>query len=373
MDREELLELVDSNDIIKIMKDLGSDDYKIDKDGYIFQSVCHGSNSYKLYYYSDSKLFKCYSCCGVLSLYDVIMSVKGLDFRDSYKYLCDFKNISTSRQRKTGLHKKIEINSDLDFLKIHLHKKIKTVINLPAYNKSVLKIFDDYMPLGWNKEGIKDDIAYYFGVRMYFSQNKAIIPHYDINGNLVGIRARSFNRKDIECGKKYMPISIQGLTYRYPIQFNIYGLYQNKNNIKLFKKAIIFESEKSVMLYGSMYGQENNIALALGGMSFSLYQRDLLISLGIEEIVLAYDKQYQIELMEDKNNIKEYKEYESYIKRLIKVSDMFMNYCKVSIMCCWDTSLEYKDAPIDQGQGVFEQMYKERYLISEVEELKEMI
>jgi len=130
------------------------------------------------------------------------------------------------------------------------------------------------------------------------------------------------------------------------------------------------------MLYGSYYGQENNISLALCGMSFSLYQRDLLLSLGIEEIIIALDKQYQIELINDENidkNLKAWKEYENYIKRLIKISEMFMSYCNVSIIVCWDGRIGYKDAPIDHKKEIFEQLYRERYFIEDIEELKEMI
>lgn len=377
MDREELLELVTEEDIIEILKDLGSENYKSDSQGNLyFLNVCHGGDRYKLHYFKDSKMFMCYTCCGSLSLYDVIMNAKNIVFTEAYKYVCDFKNISLNHKMRKGLQKAKEINSDLDFLKLHLYKKNKSPINLPHYDKQILNLFDDYMPYSWYQEGIKEDIAQYFGVKMYFAQNKAIIPHYDINGNLVGVRARSFNQSEVDSGKKYMPITIQGLTYRYPMNYNLYGIYQNKENIKKFKEAIIFESEKSVMIYGSYYGQENNIALALGGMNLSLYQRDLLVSLGVEEIVIALDKQYQVEYINDENidkKAKPWKEYENYIKRLIKITEVFMNYCKVSIISCWDETLDYKDSPIDKEKETFEKLYKERYLISDIEELREMI
>jgi hypothetical protein len=364
-----------TEDVIEIMKDLGSDTYKKDNQGNLyFLNICHGGDGYKLHYFVESKMLMCYTCCGTLSLYDVIMSCKSIDFKDAYKYLCEFKNISLHKKMKIGLQKRVEENKDLDFLKIHLYRKEKQMIKLPAYNKHILNIFDNYMPLSWYKEGIDEDIARYFGIRYYMSQNKAIIPHYDIDGNLVGLRARNFFQHEIESGKKYIPITIQGLTYRYPMNFNLYGIYQNKDNIKRFKKAIIFESEKSVLLYGSYYGQENNITVATSGMSLSLYQRDLLLSLGVEEIVIAYDKQYQLELIESEDNTaKAWKEYEGYIKRLIKIVNMFIDYCNVSIIACWDDRLEYKAAPIDHGKETFESLYRERYYVSDIDELKEMI
>jgi hypothetical protein len=377
MDREQLLELLTTEDIIEIMKDLGSDTYKIDSQGNLyFLNVCHYSDNHKhkLHFFTKSKMLMCYTCCGSMSLYDVIMSCKGIDFKEAYNYICSFKNISTHKKIRIGIQRTVENNQDLKFLKYHLYKKDKQLINLPSYNKNILKIFSNYMPLSWYEEGIEENISDFFQIKFYINQNKCIIPHYDINGNLVGIRARNFFKYEIEAGKKYIPITIQGLTYRYPMNFNLYGIYQNKENIKKFKKAIIFESEKSVLLYASYFGQENNIALASSGMTFSLYQRDLVLSLGVEEVIVAYDKQYQIEFIELENrNTKEWKEYEGYIKRLIKITNMFIDYCNISFITCWDKRLDYKSAPIDRGKDIFLDLYKERYYISEVEELREMI
>ena len=377
MNREDLLELITTEDVIKIMEDLGSEDYKKDSQGNLyFLTVCHGSDSYKLYYFSDSKFFKCLTCCGIMSLFDVIMSVREIPYNEAYEYICDFKHISRYKKMRIGLQK-IEIqNKDLDFLKIHLYKKEKQMIKLPSYDNYILNVFDDYSPLSWYKEGITDEISDYFNIKFYMNQKKAIIPHYDIYGNLVGIRARSFNQYDVDNGKKYMPITIQGLTYRYPMSFNLYGIYQNQDNIRKFKRVIIFESEKSVMLYGSYYGQEDNIAVALCGMTLSIYQRDLLLSLGVEEVVIILDKQYQIELIDDKDidkSGKVWKEYEGYIKTLIKISEMLIDYCNVSIILCWDNRISHKDSPIDCGKEMFEELYKERYSIENTDDLKELI
>jgi hypothetical protein len=377
MDREELLELVTTEDVIEIMKDLGSDTYKIDnQQNLYFLNVCHYSDNHKhkLHYFPNSKMFMCYTCCGSMSLYDVIISCKGVDFREAYKYLCEYKNISTHKKMRIGIQKRAEENQDLNFLKFHLYKKDKPTIQLPTYNSYILNIFDDYIPMSWYKEGIDEKVAEHFNIRYYINQNKGIIPHYDINGNLVGIRSRNFFQHEVDSGKKYMPITIQGLTYRYPMNFNLYGLYQNKENIRKFKRAIIFESEKAVLLYASYFGQENNIALASSGMTISLYQRDLLLSLGVEEIIIAYDKQYQLDLIhsEDKTT-KAWKEYEGYIKRLIKISNMFIDYCNISIITCWDDRLDYKSAPIDHGKETFQELYKERYYVNDIEELREMI
>jgi hypothetical protein len=377
LEREQLIELITTDDVIEILKDLGSENYKRDSKGNLyFLTVCHGGDSYKLYYLTDSKFFICLTCCGSMSIFDVIMSTKNIVYDEAFEYICKFKNINCNKKLKKGIQKKEIVNHDLDFLNLYTYKNTKQHIQLPQYDTYILNLFDDYLPYSWYKEGINDEISTYFKIKYYINQNKAIIPHYDIEGNLVGIRARSFSQVDIDSGRKYMPIIIQGLTYRYPMNFNLYGIYQNKENIKKYKKAIIFESEKSVMLYGSYYGQENNISVATCGMTFSIYQKDLLMSLGIEEIIICYDKQYQLEIIENENvdkSSKPWKEYEGFVKRLIKISEMFMEYCNISIVTCWDTRLDYKDAPIDKSKDVFEQLLKERYYINDTQELKELI
>ena len=212
MDRDELMELVTTEDIINILNDLGSDNPIKDKNNdnvLHFSTVCHGGDSHKLYYYIDSKFFKCYTSCGSMSLFDLIMSTNNVDFPEAFKYLCKFKNIINFSKKGRGLQKKEVENDDLKFLKLHLHKKEKQLVKLPSYNKYILNMFDNYMPLSWHSEGIIDEIADIFQVKFYINQLKCVIPHLDINGNLVGIRARNFLQHQVSSGKKYIPITIQ--------------------------------------------------------------------------------------------------------------------------------------------------------------------
>jgi hypothetical protein len=244
---EELSQLITEEDIIQIMNNLGSEYIKDEGDHIVFDTICHGSNSKKLWYYKNSNLFQCYSCCGSMSLYDLVMSVQGVDFKEAFQYVAKFKGVDVHSSKPKGIVKKEKENTDLKFLRLHRKKIEKRNIMLPTYPENILNVFDDYMPSTWFDEGILPNIAEYFEIKIYFNQNKAIIPHRDINGKLVGIRSRNFNYWQIESGMKYMPIKIQGLTYKYPMNFNLYGIYQNKESIKKCKKVIVFESEHSLL------------------------------------------------------------------------------------------------------------------------------
>ena len=81
--------------------------------------------------------------------------------------------------------------------------------------------------------------------------------------------------------------------YNHPLGFNLYNLNYSKDNIKLLQKAIVFEGEKSPLLYASYFGEENDISVACCGSSLISYQVHLLLSLGVKEIIVGMDKQFQ--------------------------------------------------------------------------------
>lgn len=372
MNRDELLKLFSTDDIINLMMELGSDYPIPDHQGHLyFTTICHGGSNHKLLFYPDSGGFMCFTSCGSLSLYDVVAGALNMDFGEAFKFLANYKGVKLGKRRVGLQTSKIE-NEDLEFLNLHLYKSTKSIVELPAFPENVLQIFDTVYPIDWYNEGISEDVAEFYGIRYYYDQNKCVIPHRDILGNLVGIRARSYNPWEINAGKKYMPMTIQGLTYRYPMSHNLFGIYQNQHNIRCNRRVIIFESEKSVLLFASMYGNENNITIALSSMNMSLYQRDLLLGLGITEIIFCLDKQYTLECLETKQG-EEYKGFVSYVKKLKKLTSMFMNYCHVFVVLCWDERIGYKDAPIDRGREVFEELLNEKYLVTDVAQFDELL
>ena len=61
MDSKDLLDILTKDDIINICEDLGSNFHKEEKNNVIvFDSFCHGSESHKLWYYHNSKMFTCF-------------------------------------------------------------------------------------------------------------------------------------------------------------------------------------------------------------------------------------------------------------------------------------------------------------------------
>ena len=117
------------------------------------------------------------------------------------------------------------------------------------------------------------------------------------------------------------------------------------------KKAIIFEGEKSPMLYASYFGEENDISVACCGSSLIQYQVKLLLDLGVEEIIIGFDKQFQ-EFNDD--------EHKKLVKNLRNIHKKYGAYVHISYMFDkWDL-LGYKDSPIDKGKETFLELFKRR-------------
>ena len=70
LDKDAILSALTKEDVIKVVMNLGSDYPRHDgQNNLIFRSVCHGSESHKLYYYHEAmngyrgRTFHCYSAC----------------------------------------------------------------------------------------------------------------------------------------------------------------------------------------------------------------------------------------------------------------------------------------------------------------------
>ena len=346
MNAQELINIITPSDILTLMNDLGADLVKETNEYFIFPTICHGGNSHKLYYYKDSRSFYCYSNCGSMSAYDTIMKVKDCDFKTAFDYLRTIVN---------GYNKAIIGFGGRQFKNINLDD---IVIEQPlVIDKPFLyKMYNDNIKLmkEWVNEGISEEALRKFNIRFDVKGNRMIIPHMREDGQCVGIRVRNFNPKDIERGK-YMPLFYDDNCYSHALGSNLYGLNISKENIKKYKKCVVFESEKSVLKYESLYPGKN-VSVSICGSSFSNQQKKMLLNLGVEEIVIALDRQYQDENDEEGINWK---------NKIIKNLKGLKDYCDISYI--WDNDkdklLEYKDSPIDKGREIFEALLRNRIQI----------
>ena len=172
-----------------------------------------------------------------------------------------------------------------------------------------------------------------------------LIPHYDENNRLVGIRQRTLVTEDEVYGK-YRPTRIQGQLLNHPLALNLYGLNIAKDNIHNLRTAIIVESEKSVLQYISYFGTKSDICVAVCGSSLSKYQFNLLLDCGIEELVIGFDKDF-----------KEFRgeEFDKVEEKLLKLYYKYRPYVNISFLFDNkdDSVLDYKMSPLDAGKEAF--------------------
>ena len=131
----------------------------------------------------------------------------------------------------------------------------------------------------------------------------------------------------------------------------LYNLNNSKKNIELIKKAIVFEGEKSCLKYSSYFGIDNDISVACCGSNVSAYQIQLLLDCGVEEIIIAFDRQFQA--IDDE-------EFKHLTNNLIKINERYKNYVDISFVFDKKMITGYKDAPVDKGPEVFMKLWKER-------------
>lgn len=147
-----------------------------------------------------------------------------------------------------------------------------------------------------------------------------------------------------------MPIVLDGKTLSAPTGQYFYGLFQNIENIKKTKRVILVESEKAVMQFETMY-PNNNIALALSSSNLSQYQIDILKDLGVEEVIIALDKEYE------KSGTREEMVYALKVdKSLVSKLSLF----NVSVIWDFGGLINKKDSPLDRGKEVFNKLYNNR-------------
>ena len=302
----------------------------------------------KLYWYQNNKIFRCYTECNeamsIFQLYQKYMALNHypvtLDEAEEYVKQC-LKHLIIAPEIK-----KYDFNFDLE--------KYKYKTNIPVldeYPKEILSYFTHYYHPAWLHDGITKEAMDKFHIGFSLAQNKVIIPHFDINGRLIGIRGRTFNKEEAENFGKYRPLQIGKTIYTHPLQFNLYGIYEHQSGIRARGQAIIAEAEKSVLLDDGYYGEFSN-TVACCGSSFNKYHISLLTNvLGASEIVIALDKEY-----EDWRTEKARK----YKARIESMCRLYKNYASFSYIWDYDNVLQEKDSPFDKGKDIFNYLYKNR-------------
>lgn len=315
---------------------------------WISDTVCHHGSKQKLYYYKESKSFHCYTECGQMDVIGVVMEFKGYEqeeFHKAINWICVKLNIDNCEY---GFGKQEQI-SDWEFIRKYKKNTKKEVEYKPLvpYDESILRIFQKFYTQEWMNEGISIETMRKYNILYCTWQQKIIIPHYDLNNQLVGVRCRSLIEEDILLFGKYTPFRLEKKFFNHSLGQNLFGLNHNMDAILKKRKIMLVEAEKSVFQTDTMFG-EDNFTVALCGSNLTDYQRAIILMLGVREVIVALDKQY-----EDVNS-DECKKWSKHIKE--KIIDKLTPYVSVTVL--WDSNglLGYKDSPTDKGEEILLQL-----------------
>lgn len=343
---------------------------------FISATICHnhpGEGSHKLYYYENTKLFRCYTECNdTFDIFELVTKIKNQQGAVKEYYTEDGQTLT----REWTLPDSVKfvanyfnlINFANDFFDSQLNLHDWEILNKYEENNlknqdkiAELHIFDDkilaHLPqprfVDWENEGISRDICK--SRKIYYDPRThgIVIPHYDINNNLIGIRERTLV-KEYEKYGKYRPAILNGVMYNHPLGFNLYNINNSKDNIKSLHTAIVFEGEKSCLKYASYFGIDNDISVAVCGSALIDYQVNLLIAAGAKEIVIAFDKQYQ-----ETGD----KEWKGLVEKYYSFKNKYGNLINISFIWDKENILNYKDSPIDQGKNNFIKLFINRIFV----------
>ena len=146
------------DDVILLMSSIDVD-YNFASDTEVhFRSICHNSNSYKLYYYDSSKRFYCFRCGESFDIFEIFKKVLHISLSDAVKKICEQLNINVKNVDECS-----SLCDNWAELRRFLPNAEPEPDKLLTYDKSILSLFDNLYPQEWLDYGISADILDKFG------------------------------------------------------------------------------------------------------------------------------------------------------------------------------------------------------------------
>lgn len=366
INQNKLLSSLTEEDIITIITAFNVP-YKKDNQGNICCStaLCHqGDSPYKLVYYTDSGLFKCYTCGDCYNIVElVIRAHRNSGYSMSYYKALRWIASTCNKQDIYGTVEGKKVVVDFSWINRILKAKNKDEVGATStpINESILEIFANYPYSPWVDEGISYDAQNRFEISYYGLNNSVIIPHRNSNGELIGVRQRYLDEADVEHIGKYTPVQISGKWLSHSLGSELYGLWVNKDRIKNSKTIILVEAEKSVLQGYTMYGDHSQIVATCGSSISSMQQKIILQDLECNTVIYAPDRDY---------HAADSFEAEAWYNTQVNKLKNLISYCTVYLIADTKNRLGYKQSPTDVGHQIFEELLSEKIEITREEVIR---
>ena len=307
-----------------------------------------------LIFYPDTKIFQGYSAgrsYDCISLVQTRLNLLGqtCSFLDACNWILEKTGLDPTKITKPLTNTHVYDWSELErFVRVRKYGN-----QLPEYNRNIIDTLPPLYPQAWIDEGISEETMAKYQRRYYERCNQTVIPCFDSEARLIGVRVRNWDKDRVEQAK-YMPlITLDGQCYKFNTNQVFYGINYNKPEIERIGKVIIVESEKAVMKLDTYMGR-HNIALGMYGSNLGIQRRNQLIKMGVNTVSYVVDNDF---IGQDDEFFEQWREK---IQHFIKLWDGF---CQIEIV--WDNLglLGPKENATDSTKEVWEQLWENREII----------
>lgn len=307
-----------------------------------------------LVFYTDTKIFfgmtmgRSYDC---ISLVQTRLNLLGqtCSFLDACNWILEKTGLDPTKITKPLTNSHVYDWSELErFIRVRKYGN-----QLPEYNRNIIDTLPPLYPQAWVDEGISEETMAKYQIRYYERCNQTVIPCFDAEARLIGVRVRNWDKDRVEQAK-YMPlITLDGQCYKFNSNQVFYGINYNKPEIERTGKVIIVESEKAVMKLDTYMGR-HNIALSMYGSNLGIQRRNQLIKMGVNTVSYVVDNDF---IGQDDDFFEKWRKK---IQHFIKLWDGF---CRIEIV--WDNLglLGPKENATDRTKEVWEQLWENREII----------
>lgn len=317
-------------------------------------------NSYdggtNLVFYPGTKIFTSFSAgrsYDCISLVQTRLNLLGqtCSFLDACNWILEKTGLDPTKITKPLTNTHVYDWSELErFVRVRKYGN-----QLPEYNRNIIDTLPPLYPQAWIDEGISEETMVKYQIRYYERCNQTVIPCFDDEARLIGVRVRNWDKDRIEQAK-YMPlITLDGQCYKFNTNQVFYGINYNKPMIEQTGEVWLGESEKFVLKCDVFYGAKS-CALGMFGHQLGLQRRNQLIKMGVKKVVVVPDHDFigQDDVF-----------FEEWCKSVRRLCDMFKGYCQIDI--AWDDSDELlgpKENAADRDKETWDKLWesRERYL-----------
>lgn len=249
-DKEKLKQELEIEQIYDLIEAWGGEPEYI-TGGLISQTICHnrpGEGSRKLYYYENTKLFRCYTHCDeTFDIFELYVKTSKIQ-RNQEQELYDAMDFIASYFGINGVEAPNQDKQELEDWQVFKRHELRAAgvthdVSLPEHDKIILTRFSYPRIDGWEKEGISAETSRRNYIGYYPTKEQITIPHFDVNGRLIGIRGRTLAADEADRYGKYRPLLIGKTLYNHPLSMNLYNLNNSKENVRKARIAVVFEGE----------------------------------------------------------------------------------------------------------------------------------